>query len=389
MGGNTFPTLNVPRIEPEAYIRIRDSCMSVIEQFYHSVIVPAEAPGKKDFGDVDYLVAKPLREFTPDELQTALQAVQRTKNATTTSFAVPHTASSNIYAQVDIHVCDHDYLDWVAWMHGYGDLIQIIGVLNRRVGLIMTDTGLFLIISEIAQVNRRAAMVFLTKDPYEVRDFLGLDEHKYHAGFETVEDMFLWAAKGRFFKGPGHEGEGETSNDRNRARKRPIFKQFLYEWAPTHSDTWDSQEGSSRQDVRTLAMTMFKIEDAYNQIMDTWNIKVKRDHKLQSIKDAIPEENEQRLKEAMRGMRRWTGLDRHGSPCFLPMESPNELDGNQKDWLDQIHEDQMDELLDWVQSNHAELRRREVLRAKAKAEEFLPRTRGSTAAETRTSEAEH
>lgn len=65
MGGNVFitstphgPALAVPRMSPDLYQRLRDQYQPKLMTLFSRVLVPAEAPGKADYGDIDFLVSK-------------------------------------------------------------------------------------------------------------------------------------------------------------------------------------------------------------------------------------------------------------------------------------------------------------------------------------------
>jgi hypothetical protein len=358
MGGSAFPDLTVPRLPPAEYTILRDQCIKITQQFYRDVVCPPESPGKLDHGDVDLLVSRPLRDFDSAELRKALGAIRSAGSRITTNFAVPLLERPEEYAQVDVHVCPEGYLDWEIWMSGWGDLIQIVGVLNRPIGLTMNDRGLFIRVPEVESSNRKASMLFLTRDPNEIMKFLGLNGEKYHGGFQTTEEMFVWCAEGRFYTGPRATNEGETANDRLRIKKRPVFGDFLTQWAPAHANVWLGKD-ISREEVLELAIQAFGVSAEYEAILGIWKLQQERDRKLGLIKGVIPEENDRRLKDTMRGLKRWVGFSENGRPVLKPENEPNHLAINQDDWLDMVREDRLEEVLAWVKANHGELRRRE------------------------------
>jgi hypothetical protein len=167
MGGNAFTGLSCPRLSPEQYYVIRDRSLAILkDKFYAKVICPPEAPSKEDHGDIDLLASEPTHTFTVGELSSALGAIRNTREGKTTSFAVPlsetpNTSNSNkglpttsttsetqtisttskpdftsttttkSYVQIDVHVCVPGYLEWELFHSSYGDLMQILGVMNR------------------------------------------------------------------------------------------------------------------------------------------------------------------------------------------------------------------------------------------------------------------
>jgi hypothetical protein len=369
MGGNAFPGLDVPRLTPEEYKTIRDKCVLVLRNFYEQVVCPPEAPEKIDHGDIDLLVSVPRRPINMDELNANLQSIRRTRVGVTTSFAVPHPTKQYSYAQIDAHACPESYLEWELWMGGYGDLVQILGVLNRGIGLTMNDKGLHVRIPEIEPINRKSSMVYLTNDVNMVMKFLGLNGDEYTQGFSTMDQLFAWCAAGRFY-GPDNERADDeeiiaktSANDRRRFKLRPMFSNFFKVWAPAHPEAFQNEQLTPRETVLREAIKIFGVEAKYNEAMVLWREKEEENVALRIIREAIPEEGE-RLKQVMRGLKRWTTLQ-NGIPVLKVENDPSDPCNTQ--WLRELKGDRIEPFLKWVTENCAELRSREKRRAEAQS----------------------
>lgn len=205
MGGNAFPTLPCPRLSHNLYQTHLTKTTTVLSKYYEKIICHPEAPSKPDHGDIDILASIPTHTFSITDLSTALGAIQHTRVGVTTSFAIPlidtdyagnAVAGEAKYVQVDIHVCAPEDVEWEMFHSSYGDLMQILGALNRSIGLTANNHGLHLRIQEIEIYNKKKSMIYLSKDPRVVMEFLGLNNEKYFtASFKTNEDVFDWCAQ--------------------------------------------------------------------------------------------------------------------------------------------------------------------------------------------------
>jgi hypothetical protein len=337
-----------------------------------------------------------------DHIFKSLKAAKFTKHGVTTSFAVPHPTLANAYAQVDAHECLPGRVTWEAWSGGYGDLVQILGVMNRPLGLTMNDKGLYVRLKEIEPTNRKASMIFLTDTPEGVCEFLGLDRSKWLEGFNNLEEIFKWCANGTFYGWVWNQGEKSradgietkntssviefdhktedsdaekdkasfgddktvaaggtvTSNDRARFRKRPMFKQFFRKWLPENKDAFRNEWPVEREKVLEAALNHFGARSQYDDVMAKCLEEERQKQLLDTLRDVIPEKDK-KVKEAIRGMKRWTKFE-NGKPTFRDSNDP--ADVTKLEWLWKLEPDAFDELVRWVAINHRQLRKMEEKR---------------------------
>lgn len=365
MGGNAFPTLEVPRLSHEEYQTVRTKCISILQQFYEQVVSPPEAPDKPDHGDVDILVsiARGGAVVNIEEIETKFGAIQRTKMGVTTSFAVPHPTKKS-YAQVDVHVCKEGCLAWELWMGGYGDLVQIIGMLNRSIGLTMTDKGLFVRVPEIEPTRPKKSRLFLTCDSGAVMEFLGLDAEEYKGGYQSLEQVFRWCAAGKYY---GHQRRSRSdteedvqtspskSDDRKRLRKRPMFAQFVLDWSPSHPEAYKNEVPVERTQVLRAAVEHFKVEKEYKEMLHQWQSEQNEIDTLNAIRETIPLET--RSRTTLLGIKRWTRFQ-NGIPYLRDEDDPVDP-SSAKIWLQKLSGESRKNFLNWVALNHTECRKRE------------------------------
>jgi len=177
MGGNAFserlPTAVFPRMSSAFYNSLKARILPRIENLYHLVAVPPEAPGKLDYGDLDIVVCQPknIKEGIPlsecvsfAEIEQALGSVHSItlSGDRTSNFAIPiqqdevqHFAVdqealregkldlTQLYIQIDLHFCE-DIENWKSQIlfQSYGELGMILGMMAKTVGLTWTVGGL-------------------------------------------------------------------------------------------------------------------------------------------------------------------------------------------------------------------------------------------------------
>lgn len=205
-------------------------------QFYERAITPIEAPEKKDYGDIDILVDHELSGFNSGNLAGILSAKLSLRAGRTSSFAIPLPGISDAYFQLDIRLCRKDHFEWETMIHSYGDLCHIVGATVTRFGLAINDTGLHLRIAEIDMTHKKDALLFLTHNPREIMDFLGLDAHTLENGFKTLDEVFKWAASSRLFRKRFFVKDVISEKEERVRDKRPMYCEFVTEWIPHKSE---------------------------------------------------------------------------------------------------------------------------------------------------------
>ena len=312
-----------------------------------------------------------------EELQHALGAVARAENGVTKSYCVPLPSTvvdgehEDTFAQIDVHKVRHpSMLDLEIFMGSYGDMQQMLGLLQRPLGLTTNDRGLHLRVQEVEVMNRKAALIFLTCDVREMLSFLGLDVGKWEKGFASDEEVFEWCLRGRFWgekvvtdvlAGRHREmgdGVGMHSGDRQRMRKRPMFRACIEEFIPKHRDLWMGKRDWERKEVLDEALKCFGVREEYEKKLENSTMARKERALLEEIKKAIPEEGE-RLGEVMKGLKRWVRWE-NGKPIMC---NEGEEIGDKPKWLSLVQDEEREGLLTWLVENYQELRRREKERA--------------------------
>jgi hypothetical protein len=367
MGGKTFADIQVPRMLPALYRRLSAEFQTKLETVFHRVTVPRDAPAKADFGDIDFLV-EGIKSSKVDvwiEVKELLGADLYHQNGGSHSFAVPHPEVAKAFVQVDVELCPgsdtpegEELFEWTRFMKADSDLLQILGISHRSLGVLCNDKGLHIRVEEIEPYNKKKAHLFLTRSPNKAMDFLGLETTRYWEGFEDETELFDWATSGRLFSPTMFEKRVETSNDRSRKAKRPMYSRFVEEYMPAHADK-NASVNWTRQQLLEEAIDMFDKQVEYNTMMEEHNFKEAEEGLWQEIRDVVPVEGNS-LTVAMKGLRRWVKF-LNGEPYIA--DEPDLED--KPTWTKLMAPGSKESLLGWVKDHWEEAKVAEKARAAA------------------------
>ncbi|KAF2646641.1 hypothetical protein P280DRAFT_464842 [Massarina eburnea CBS 473.64] len=371
MGGQVFANIkpdgvNVPRLPTELYQKISQDLTAKLETLFNRVTTPREGPAKLDHGDIDFLVEGIRSKNEADiwfTIKNLLGAELHLPRGGSHSFGIPHPDIPNAYVQVDVELCpgngtpdSAELFEWTRFMKGDADLLQIIGICHRPLGITCNDRGLHVRVEEIEPYNKKKSQLFLTRDPNEAMRFFGLDSSRYWAGFRDYDDLFNFVSTGRFFAWVVFDHRVEKSNDRSRQSKRAMYRQFVEDYMPAHQEagvgkTW------TRQQVLEEALTMFRKHRQYDEMMEEHRMKEEEEALWKTIRDSLPVEGNS-LTSALKALRRRVDF-KDGQP-FLAATC---LDQTPL-WTKAIAADSIGATLDWVLHNWQMAKRLEKKRAK-------------------------
>ncbi|OAL04361.1 hypothetical protein IQ06DRAFT_96893 [Phaeosphaeriaceae sp. SRC1lsM3a] len=359
MGGKTFPDINVPRMSPAVYQQMSSEVQAKLETFFARVVVPRDAPGKADFGDIDYLVEGiQIRATLSDDLWAdigdTINAQRYLRRGGSHSYAIPHPDLQEAYVQVDVELSPGDgtpagaeLFEWTRFMKGDSDLLQILGICHRSLGINCTDLGMHVRVEEIEPYNKKKALLLLTRDPNKAMEYYGLDATKYWAGFGTEDELYDWVTDGRFFSPSAFERRIEKSNDRSRQAKRPMYARFVEQYIPNHPDK-NASNTWTRQEALQEALGMFDKQEEYDSMIEEHQFKEAEEALWLKIRTVLPLEGSSLL-VALRGLRRWVKFQ-DGEPYIA-----SEPDFDDKpSWTKLMAPGSDEGLLSWVQSHWEE-----------------------------------
>lgn len=325
MGGKVFDNYEmpdgsppqVPRMSPELYQELIAEYQPRLEALFRNVIVPRDAPNKEDHGDIDFLVEGIRLSARDQELwkltEGCLGAELRVARNQSQSFGIPHPNVAGAFVQVDVELSPGngtlgaaDLFEWTKFMKGDADLLQIIGIAHRPLGLTCNDRGLHVRLEQIEPYDKKKALLFLTRDPDAAMRFYGFAIEKHAAGFSSETELFDWVASGRFFSRTVFEQRIEKADDRSRQSKRPMYRRFVEEYMPnTNTDT---SKPWSRDQVLREAIRTFDVEQEYAAMIASHEAKTAEEDLWIEIRASIPAKDKA-LAGAVRALRRWIVFD--------------------------------------------------------------------------------
>lgn len=314
---------------PEIYKQVLEQTLATLSKHYDHVGSPIEAPGKPTYGDIDIMVSTPLSadfdasvtsykvisQNLAKSLSAAASIIESGNPTVNLAVPWPEDDGEKKYVQIDVHACkDLKEWKWNLFHAAHGDLWNILGTTIRPFGLTVNDKGMYLRIPEIELLDRKKSMIFLTGEPGEILEFLGLDEEQWWKEFRSRKEMFEFATRCRMFwvkekKNEEAEGDvvGETEvvgaqeggeagkkklkhNDRQRMAKRPIFKEWIDEFIPKLREEGRYSEAKiTRGQIRDEAFERFGVKVEYEERLKVWRLARHEDELWREvIKGTVP-----------------------------------------------------------------------------------------------------
>lgn len=185
MGGKLFNTKRLPLNEFNIY---RNHMENMLQFFGIEYKIPLYFRNKEDFGDLDVLIKK---------------TVPTNKLLNIFRFYESHYDKSEAVVsfnykdfQVDFIKIEPENFDIAFHYYSYNDLGNLIGQLAKINHLKFGFDGL----KYNHYVNgQKKGTIYVSKNIDEILTFLDLDKDKFNAGFDTIEDVFDYVIKSKYF----------------------------------------------------------------------------------------------------------------------------------------------------------------------------------------------
>lgn len=294
MGGNALNPVKTKRLERKDFVEATERVVRVLNNAIalHAADVMLYAPyevkayrKKETFGDLDLLVESTLfTRYTREDMLTDMAvefkhsgSLPFKKNGDVLSFGVP-SGEDGVYFQVDIistkqedFLCHASYLNW-------NDLGNLIGVVASKTKILKHGhDGLYYIFREGTHVKHGEAL--LTNDYQKTLEFLGYEPSRYLEGFDTLQDVYEYAASSKFFDPVLYSFEERNHDQRMRDRKRPTYNGFLT-WIQ-EMEAQGAFEGRTKNDT---AAWMERIYHFFPHFADVEKAKWKEVENKKSVK---------------------------------------------------------------------------------------------------------
>lgn len=190
---------------------------------------------KETFGDLDLLVDGELFDFVSYQELMELLRIEfehkghlpykpKDKKDMVISIGLP-SDEPDVYFQLDLIASERDYYQFHSSYLNWNDLGNLVGVVASSNGFLKYGhDGLRFLFRD---GDNLFESIVLTNDWDLALDFFGYDIERYHKGFNTLEDVYEYAASSRFFNPELYAFENRNHTQRTRDRKRPTYNGFL------------------------------------------------------------------------------------------------------------------------------------------------------------------
>lgn len=248
MGGNALATVGVKskRLDKTDFNTLTNKVVSVL----NAAIVIANSKGakivdkphevkaysqKESFGDLDLLIDGQLFDFLSYEEvmemlgkefnhPEKLPYKEKDPKDMVLSLGLPSN-EKDVYFQLDLIASQKEYFKFHSSYLNWNDLGNLVGVVASSNGFLKYGhNGL---LYQFRDGDNLFKQVVLTTDWNLALEFFGYDKEKYHNGFNSLNDIYEYAASSRFFSPDLYAFENRNHTQRTRDRKRPTYNGFL------------------------------------------------------------------------------------------------------------------------------------------------------------------
>jgi hypothetical protein len=244
MGGNALKAYGARRVTAAEAKKVAVEVCQVVDAIFlergfdrKSHMIQAYRQ-KTDYGDLDIVVLEEAVRAIGMETFLALVAerlgkhmptVQNHPNAGHVSAGYPLGDGSCL--QIDFMFANAAEYDFSCEYFGWNDLGNIMTVLAKKMDkLKFGHAGLTSVFKEGGHI---LGTVFLTQNFEEAVRFLGYDYNRYAQGFDTLEEIYEFAANNPYFNPDIYLLENRNHDARMRDKKRSTYSGFL-KWMAEH-----------------------------------------------------------------------------------------------------------------------------------------------------------
>ena len=207
MGGNALGQQQA-RLSRDRYFDVVAVLKNSLAVYFAVVEIPTCLDTKTSFGDVDFLVADPLKPFDP--IKDVGSRVSH-KNGNVLSFEYEGH-------QIDLITVASHKMQLAQFYYSYGDLGMIIGMMCRVIGLKFGFKGLSLV--------HESQHIQLSEDLTRILDFLDLDRASYYEGFRDEEDVYRLVMASKHFR-PSMFSRHHDCMKTAELKRREMFRRFV------------------------------------------------------------------------------------------------------------------------------------------------------------------
>lgn len=237
MGGNVFKK-NI-RLPTNRALEIGNAFVTILKQIEPSLdakIIPSYR-NKNEHGDVDVLVTLPpdnkldICKIVSSFNGTLSIPLNYSTNGDVVSYEFPLTDKESF--QVDLIFVPQSIFNFAYNYFSWNDLGNFIGRFAHKMGLKFGHDGLKYPLRD-SRINFYSEIT-LTENFSTALSFLGFDPHRFHRGFDSLEDIFEYVATNPRYYSEIFNLETRSHNARVRDKKRKSYQELL-KWTQSHPE---------------------------------------------------------------------------------------------------------------------------------------------------------
>jgi hypothetical protein len=187
---------------------------------------------KADYGDLDIVVLEEAVRFIgfrqmayllEQKLGVTMPFYHHHPNAK--NFSVGYPLGDGSCLQIDLMFANASEYDFSCKYYSFNDLGNLMTIIAKRMDKIkFGHAGLSSVFKENGHI---IGTVIFTQDFDAALRFLGYDPERHRAGFDTLEDIYQFAASSPYFSSDIYLLENRNHDARMRDRKRSTYSGFL------------------------------------------------------------------------------------------------------------------------------------------------------------------
>lgn len=290
MGGKALKEGLTERKSREDYFRISSHVCDALARIFPGVkALPTSSYSTKEtFGDADIIIESD--DLPPDWQQRIIDTFKPNDtypNGDVFSFDYQRL-------QIDLIKSKKSDYHFAYSYYGWSDLGNFMGRVAHKMGFKYGHDGLWCMLRD--NKNHKIADILVSLDVRAVMEFIGYDFHRFEMGFDTLEDIFVFASSTPYFHRDIFQLHNRNHISRVRDAKRPSYMAFLkwmedhpeldrYQWSIYTGDVVTDERKKERDDWMQKAFDVFsgfkeKVEEAYalhsviQQAKEKWNGKL-------------------------------------------------------------------------------------------------------------------
>jgi hypothetical protein len=224
MGGNIFKDPPTIRLDAVDYFKLTNNVIEPLKEKFggdNFYLLPSYRL-KENFGDADVLINNVFGDYSQ-----IIEFIKMHNNLSTNDVAKnSHVVSMKIENfQFDFIFCNPLHYETSKNYYKYSDLGNFLGRIAKKLGFKLGHEGLSAIYN---YNNYEFANNIISKDIRKILKFIGYNPDTFDAGFDTLEDIYIFASSTLFFNKKIFAFENRNHTARTRDKKRDAYRGFLH-----------------------------------------------------------------------------------------------------------------------------------------------------------------